>query len=148
MSEENKESLALFARPQSSYTSEPTYPEVEDNNVEPLPLRTSSVQGEGRSGEEFDSGDTEMEMFSDFLGQIHEKALSAAGFGRLQWTLFVVLGLGIMGDNIELLVIAFILPGAEKELCMTEQMKGWLGKRNFFLLFLWIILWTSLFVPV
>ncbi len=49
-------------------------------------------------------------------------------FGRLQWTLFVILGLGIMGDGIELLVIAFILPGAERELCMDDRMKGWLGE--------------------
>ena len=35
--------------------------------------------------------------------------------------------MGIMGDGIELLVIAFILPGAERELCMDERMKGWLG---------------------
>ena len=39
----------------------------------------------------------------------------------------MVLGMGIMGDGIELLVIAFILPGAERELCMDERMKGWLG---------------------
>lgn len=72
----------------------------------------------------------ECPLFDEVLGTVHEKALSAAGFGRLQWTLFVVLGLGIMGDGIELMVIAYILPGAERELCMDEQMKGWLGKRH------------------
>ena len=66
--------------------------------------------------------------FDELLCGVHEKALSETGFGRLQWTLFFVLGFGLMGDGIELLMIAYILPGAEKDLCMDEQMKGWLGK--------------------
>ena len=63
-----------------------------------------------------------------FPHQVHEKAMSAAGFGRLQWIMFVVLGFGLMGDGIELLMIAYVLPGAEKDLCMDEKMKGWLGE--------------------
>ena len=68
--------------------------------------------------------------FNDVLSDVHERALEATGFGRLQWTLMVVLGLGIMGDAIELMVMAYILPGAERELCMDTHMKGWLGKTN------------------
>ena len=81
-----------------------------------------------RRGMDIDEVEETPPLFDEVLGTVHEKALSAAGFGRLQWTLFVVLGLGIMGDGIELMVIAYILPGAERELCMNEQMKGWLGK--------------------
>ena len=50
------------------------------------------------------------------------------GFGRLQWMLYLVLGLAMMGDGIELLMMAYILPGAEQDFCMTAPMKGWLGK--------------------
>ncbi len=66
--------------------------------------------------------------FDEVLGNVHEKAMAEAGFGRLQWLLLVILGLGLMGDGIEMLMIAYILPGAEKDLCMDDQMKGWLGE--------------------
>ena len=74
-----------------------------------------------------DDGTTE-KSFNDVLSDVHERALEVAGFGRLQWVLMVVLGFGIMGDAIELMVMAYILPGAERELCMSNQMKGWLGE--------------------
>lgn len=80
----------------------------------------------GEGGEEGD--DPSAQLFDEVLGNVHERALVAAGFGRLQWTLFVILGMAIMGDGIELLVIAYILPGAERELCMDDKMKGWLGE--------------------
>ena len=66
--------------------------------------------------------------FDEMLCNIHEKAMREVGFGRLQWVMFVIVGLGLMGDGIELLMVAYIFPGAEKDLCMDEQMKGWLGE--------------------
>ena len=50
------------------------------------------------------------------------------GFGRMQWLLYLALGLAFMSDGIELLLMAYILPGAEKEFCMSSRHKGWLGK--------------------
>ena len=77
-----------------------------------------------------DNGDNK-KSFNDVLSDVHEKALEATGFGRLQWVLMAVLGMGIMGDAIELMVMAYILPGAERELCMDNQMKGWLGEYKY-----------------
>lgn len=51
-----------------------------------------------------------------------------AGFGLFQYFLFFVLGLGLAADSVEVFVIAYVLPSAEKELCMDDSRKGWLGK--------------------
>ena len=52
------------------------------------------------------------------------------GSGSFQWALYIILGLALMGDGIELLMMAFVLPGAEREFCMNSPMKGWLGTRQ------------------
>ncbi|CAH1803428.1 unnamed protein product [Owenia fusiformis] len=80
----------------------------------------------------------------DVLGSLYENAISEAGFGKFQWTLLFVLGLGIMGDGIELYVVAFILPGAEKDLCMTSAMKGWLGSVGFAGMLVGSLVWGSI----
>jgi VNT family MFS transporter (synaptic vesicle glycoprotein 2) len=51
-----------------------------------------------------------------------------AGFGYSQWLLMVVSGLGLVADAAELLVIPFILPSAEVELCINASQKTWLSK--------------------
>ena len=56
--------------------------------------------------------------------------LQVVGFRCFQWLLYTFLGLALMGDGIELLMMAFILPGAEYDFCMTAPMKGWLGTRT------------------
>lgn len=53
--------------------------------------------------------------------------LFQAGFGLFQYFLFFVLGLGLAADSVEVFVIAYVLPSAEKELCMDDSRKGWLG---------------------
>lgn len=50
------------------------------------------------------------------------------GHGRFQWTLFTVLGLALMADGVECFVVAFVLPSAEKDLCLSNAEKGMLGK--------------------
>lgn len=50
------------------------------------------------------------------------------GHGRFQWTLFIVLGLALMADGVECFVVAFVLPSAEKDLCLSNAEKGMLGK--------------------
>lgn len=50
------------------------------------------------------------------------------GHGKFQWTLFVVLGLALMADGVECFVVAFVLPSAEKDLCLSNAEKGMLGK--------------------
>ena len=56
------------------------------------------------------------------------------GSGSFQWALYIILGLALMGDGIELLMMAFVLPGAEREFCLNSPMKGWLGTRYIFLI--------------
>jgi VNT family MFS transporter (synaptic vesicle glycoprotein 2) len=51
-----------------------------------------------------------------------------AGFGYSQWMLMLVSGLGLVADAAELLVIPFILPSAEVELCINAAQKTWLSK--------------------
>jgi hypothetical protein len=51
-----------------------------------------------------------------------------AGFRYSQWLLMLVSGLGLVADAAELLVIPFILPSAEVELCINASQKTWLSK--------------------
>ena len=51
-----------------------------------------------------------------------------AGVGRFQYALLVAAGLGLAADTVELFVVAYVIPSAEVELCMTGHMKGWLGQ--------------------
>lgn len=51
-----------------------------------------------------------------------------AGTGAFQRLLLLVVGLGLAADTIELFVVAYVIPSAEVELCMSGTEKGWLGK--------------------
>jgi VNT family MFS transporter (synaptic vesicle glycoprotein 2) len=51
-----------------------------------------------------------------------------AGFGWFQWVLYLIIGMGLAADTIELFVVAYVLPSAEVELCMDNVKKGWLGE--------------------
>ena len=57
-----------------------------------------------------------------------EMCVLQAGFGCSQWILILVSGLGLVADATELLIIPFILPSAEVELCMDASRKTWLSK--------------------
>ena len=137
------ENVALFTKPQSTYTGETGNGPLDSNKqnggipdgrtwegpreVPETSLRKSGVQ---RNLEGFADTPEDKPSFDEVLRATHEKAMSTVGFGRMQWMLFVVLGFGIMGDSIELMLVAYVLPGAEHELCMDNPMKGWLGKSN------------------
>lgn len=62
------------------------------------------------------------------LSEQYEYIMEDCGHGRFQWTLFVVLGLALMADSVECFVVAFVLPSAEKDLCLSNAEKGMLGK--------------------
>lgn len=47
--------------------------------------------------------------------------------GRFQLVLLLVTGLGLAADTVELFVVAYVIPSAEVELCMTGPKKAWLG---------------------
>lgn len=62
------------------------------------------------------------------LSEQYEDIMEDCGHGRFQWTLFTVLGLALMADGVECFVVAFVLPSAEKDLCLSNAEKGMLGK--------------------
>ncbi|MEQ2184329.1 hypothetical protein GOODEAATRI_006655 [Goodea atripinnis] len=62
------------------------------------------------------------------LAQQYENILQECGHGKFQWTLYFVLGLALMADGVEIFVVGFVLPSAEKDMCLSEPNKGMLGK--------------------
>lgn len=62
------------------------------------------------------------------LAQQYEAILQECGHGKFQWTLYFVLGLALMADGVEIFVVGFVLPSAEKDMCLSEPNKGMLGK--------------------
>ena len=157
------EDVALFSKPQSTYTGEvDDYPprrlqyssedEDQDDDVDEDPhvgrrtqvdpAATRGTQTDLHQGRRGNLDEVEepcaIPPYDEVLSNVHMRAMEEAGFGRLQWLLFVVLGLGLMGDGIELLMIAYVLPGAEKDLCMDDEKKGWLGEWAI-LYYLWFL---------
>ena len=39
-----------------------------------------------------------------------------------------MLGLALMADGVEVFVVGFVLPSAEKDMCLSDSNKGMLGK--------------------
>ncbi|XP_023368366.1 synaptic vesicle glycoprotein 2B isoform X3 [Otolemur garnettii] len=61
------------------------------------------------------------------LAHQYETIMEECGHGRFQWTLFFVLGLALMADGVEVFVVSFALPSAEKDMCLSSAKKGMLG---------------------
>ncbi|ELR49934.1 Synaptic vesicle glycoprotein 2B, partial [Bos mutus] len=61
------------------------------------------------------------------LAHQYETIIDECGHGRFQWTLFFVLGLALMADGVEVFVVSFALPSAEKDMCLSSSKKGMLG---------------------
>lgn len=64
------------------------------------------------------------------LAEQYETILQECGHGKFQWTLYFVLGLALMADGVEIFVVGFVLPSAEKDMCLSEPNKGMLGKTS------------------
>ncbi|XP_013776762.1 synaptic vesicle glycoprotein 2C-like isoform X1 [Limulus polyphemus] len=112
-------------------------------NREALPAGSYTQEVRRQSDTEFtemDYVDSDMSVLSQF----HEDAISQAGFGRFQWIVFMILGLGLAADSIEVLVIAYILPSAERELCMEASQKGWLVGISFLGMMIGGLVWGIL----
>lgn len=65
------------------------------------------------------------------LAHQYETIIDECGHGRFQWILFFVLGLALMADGVEVFVVSFALPSAEKDMCLSSSKKGMLGKWKF-----------------
>uniref|UniRef100_A0A8C2WWG6 Synaptic vesicle glycoprotein 2Ca n=1 Tax=Cyclopterus lumpus TaxID=8103 RepID=A0A8C2WWG6_CYCLU len=61
------------------------------------------------------------------LAQQYELIIQECGHGRFQWQLFLVLGLALMSDGVEVFVVGFVLPSAETDMCVPDSRSGWLG---------------------
>ncbi|XP_054997045.1 synaptic vesicle glycoprotein 2B isoform X2 [Sorex araneus] len=61
------------------------------------------------------------------LAHQYETIMEECGHGRFQWMLFFVLGLALMADGVEVFVVSFALPSAEKDMCLSSAKKGMLG---------------------
>ncbi|KAF3689291.1 Synaptic vesicle glycoprotein 2B [Channa argus] len=78
------------------------------------------------------------------LSEQYEDIMEDCGHGRFQWTLFVVLGLALMADGVDCFVVAFVLPSAEKDLCLSNAEKGMLGLIVFLSMMVGAFLWGGL----
>lgn len=68
------------------------------------------------------------EVEEETLAEQYETIMEDCGHGRFQWTLFTVLGLALMADGVECFVVGFVLPSAEKDMCLSNADKGMLGE--------------------
>lgn len=103
--------------------------------------------GGGGGGEgNLDGGDELDYVESDapLLSQFHEDAIQQAGTGAFQWLLLMITGLGLAADTIELFVVAYVIPSAEVELCMSGTDKGWLAAITFIGMMIGAMIWGSL----
>lgn len=75
------------------------------------------------------------------LAQQYELIIQECGHGRFQWQLFLVLGLALMSDGVEVFVVGFVLPSAETDMCVPDSSSGWLGKRR--RMCMWVCLRSS-----
>uniref|UniRef100_A0A8C9U504 Synaptic vesicle glycoprotein 2A n=1 Tax=Scleropages formosus TaxID=113540 RepID=A0A8C9U504_SCLFO len=78
------------------------------------------------------------------LAQQYETILQECGHGRFQWTLYFVLGLALMADGVEIFVVGFVLPSAEKDMCLSEPNKGMLGLIVYLGMMVGAFLWGGL----
>ncbi|KAL3975928.1 ryanodine receptor 1 [Sarotherodon galilaeus] len=86
-----------------------------------------SSAGDKKQGQ--DRGELEQERQADEeeLAQQYELIIQECGHGRFQWQLFLVLGLALMSDGVEVFVVGFVLPSAETDMCVPNSSSGWLG---------------------
>uniref|UniRef100_A0A3B4DYF1 Major facilitator superfamily (MFS) profile domain-containing protein n=1 Tax=Pygocentrus nattereri TaxID=42514 RepID=A0A3B4DYF1_PYGNA len=78
------------------------------------------------------------------LADQYESIMEDCGHGRFQWTLFTVLGLALMADGVECFVVAFALPSAEKDMCLSNANKGLLGLIVYVGMMMGAVLWGGL----
>ncbi|KAB7497819.1 Synaptic vesicle glycoprotein 2B [Armadillidium nasatum] len=120
-----------------SYTTDSGMNTKEENDFA-SPQKDSERGREGK--EELDY----MESDAPLLSQFHEDAIQQAGMGAFQRILLMVTGLGLAADTIELFVVAYVIPSAEVELCMSGRDKGWLAAITFVGMMIGAMIWGTL----
>uniref|UniRef100_A0A8B9UTC8 Synaptic vesicle glycoprotein 2A n=1 Tax=Anas zonorhyncha TaxID=75864 RepID=A0A8B9UTC8_9AVES len=122
--------------------------EIYEGEYQGIP-RHDSMKGGERLGAEAAAGafdDTEGQRRKDKeeLAQQYELILQECGHGRFQWTLYFVLGLALMADGVEVFVVGFVLPSAEKDMCLSDSNKGMLGLIVYLGMMVGAFLWGGL----
>ena len=64
---------------------------------------------------------------SDILADKYEAALESTGFGPFSLYLLLFCGITLMADTTEILCVSFVMPSAEKDLCLSDWVKGLIG---------------------
>lgn len=111
--------------------------EIYEGEYQGIPSAGDSKQREGQvalgqpmSDATRDRKELEQERQADEeeLAQQYELIIQECGHGRFQWQLFLVLGLALMSDGVEVFMVGFVLPSAETDMCIPNSSSGWLGK--------------------
>ncbi|XP_078456265.1 synaptic vesicle glycoprotein 2C-like isoform X3 [Lampetra planeri] len=89
-------------------------------------------------------GEAERVSEQEELAQQYEVILQECGHGRFQWGLFFSLGLALMADGVEMFVVGFVLPSAERDVCYSRENKGWLGGFVYVGMMIGALLWGGL----
>lgn len=108
--------------------------EIYEGEYQGIPRQESLKPGERLGAEAaagaFDDGEGQRRKDKEELAQQYELILQECGHGRFQWTLYFVLGLALMADGVEVFVVGFVLPSAEKDMCLSDSNKGMLGEEG------------------
>ncbi|XP_062905352.1 synaptic vesicle glycoprotein 2Ca [Mobula hypostoma] len=99
------------------------------------------VSDEYKDREELDA---ERRADEEELAQQYELIIQECGHGRFQWALFLVLGLSLMADGVEVFVVGFVLPSAETDMCVENSSTGWLGSIVYLGMMLGAFFWGGL----
>lgn len=108
--------------------------EIYEGEYQGIPRQDSLKGGERLGGEvtpgAFDDSEGQRRKDKEELAQQYELILQECGHGRFQWSLYFVLGLALMADGVEVFVVGFVLPSAEKDMCLSDSNKGMLGEQG------------------
>ncbi|XP_059899147.1 synaptic vesicle glycoprotein 2A-like [Gadus macrocephalus] len=124
-------------------------PRAESGVKEGLAGGPSSVGGAGGAQGFGDAtgavaAEAERRKDQEELAQQYETILQECGHGKFQWTLYFVLGLALMADGVEIFVVGFVLPSAEKDMCLSEPNKSMLGLIVYLGMMVGAFLWGAL----
>ncbi|XP_002737314.1 synaptic vesicle glycoprotein 2C-like [Saccoglossus kowalevskii] len=78
------------------------------------------------------------------LAEAYEQAIAEVGFGKYQIALYFAIGFGLMADGAEIFIVGFIIPSAERDLCLNDSQKGWLGGIVFVGMLIGALIWGML----
>uniref|UniRef100_A0A8C7ZC19 Synaptic vesicle glycoprotein 2A n=1 Tax=Oryzias sinensis TaxID=183150 RepID=A0A8C7ZC19_9TELE len=103
-----------------------------------------SITAGAQEFRDIDVSDAQRKKDKEELAQQYETILQECGHGRFQWSLYFVLGLALMADGVEIFVVGFVLPSAEKDMCLSEPNKSMLGLIVYFGMMVGAFLWGAL----